>query len=181
MKSFKILFLGVSLIFLSISKLYANEIGMTVPEFTQAQNIEISRTGDHDLSCNALSKEAGHMMKIMHRTQDIKNNSDLKSHGVTAAGAIGSLLIGSATGGVGLALGSFLMNHNIDDARDRADTLNSIAAQRRTLMMGIHNAKGCFGPVEHAMQNPPAFDPIDHIARNYNNKNYTELRRRYND
>lgn len=121
------------------------------------------------------------MAKIIFATQDVKNNSELRSHGVTAAGAIGSFLIGSATGGIGLAVGGFLMNHTIDERKDRADTLQDTAAQRRTLMMGIHNAKGCFGPIEHAMQNPSEFNPIGSLALSTEQKYYAELRKRYND
>lgn len=105
----------------------------------------------------------------------------MKSHGITAAGAIGSLLIGSATGGIGLAVGGFLMNHSVEERSDEADKIQDIAAQRRTLMMGIHNAKGCFGPIEHAMQNPSEFDPIGTIALSNESKYHAELRKRYND
>jgi len=121
------------------------------------------------------------MAQIIHSTQDIKNRSEMKSHGVTAAGAIGSFLIGSATGGIGLAVGGFLMNYGIEERSDQADAMQDVAAQRRTLMMGIHNAKGCFGPIEHALQNPSEFNPIGAIALSTESKYQAELRKRYND
>ena len=145
------------------------------------ENLKISQSGDLELSCGALSNEAGRMSHIIHATQDIKDNSELKSHGITAAGALGSFLIGSATGGIGLAVGGFLMNHNIEERKDQADTIQDTAAQRRTLMMGIHNAKGCYGPIEHAMQSPADFDPIGKIALSADNAYYADLRKRYND
>ena len=70
----------------------------------------ISKIGDTELSCGALSTEAQNMRDIIYIMEDEKTSSKLKSHGVTAAGAVGSLLIGTATGGVGLALGGFLLD-----------------------------------------------------------------------
>lgn len=146
------------------------------------KTLQISKPGDLELSCQQLSVEAENMAQVIHTTQDVKNNSDMKSTGVTAAGAIGSFLIGSATGGIGLAVGGFLMNQGIEDRKDRADEMQDIAEQRRTLMMGIFNAKECFGPIEHAMRNPEEFDPLRKIALNTTESKYqADLRRRYND
>lgn len=181
MKSAKPLILGALYILLTTTSSLANETNSIGEDFVDLQTIEISKPGDHELSCHALSEEAGNMAKVIHTTQDIKNSSELKSHGVTAAGAIGSFLIGSATGGIGLAVGGFLMNYNIEERKDQADSLQDVAAQRRTLMMGIYKAKECFGPIEHAMQNPSEFDPIGNIALGSEKKYYAELRKRYND
>ncbi|MCB1563764.1 MAG: hypothetical protein KDJ75_09340 [Alphaproteobacteria bacterium] len=118
----------------------------------QAQSLQVSRRGDVDMSCGALSQEAATMRDIILTTQGIKDDSRLKQHGVNAAGAIGGFLIGSVTGGVGLAAAGFLIDHNIGETASDADSVQDIAAQRRALMIGIHTAKGCYGPMEHALQ-----------------------------
>jgi hypothetical protein len=118
----------------------------------KAQSLQVSRRGDVDMSCGALSQEAATMRDIILTTQDIKDDSRLKRHGVNAAGAIGGFLIGSVTGGVGLAAAGFLIDHNIGETADDADSVQDTAAQRRALMIGIHTAKGCYGPMEHALQ-----------------------------
>ena len=128
------------------------------------KQLEISRTGDLGLSCGALSREAMNMRDIIYSTQDVKDAAKLQSHGITAAGAIGSFLIGSVTGGVGLAVGGFLLEQNVGETESDADAVQDIAEQRRTLMMGIFNAKGCQGPLEHAMQNPEIFSPLSQLA-----------------
>ncbi len=128
------------------------------------ENLAISHENDLNMVCGDLSKEALYMRDIIYTTQDIKDRAKMQSHGVTAAGAIGSFLIGSVTGGVGLALGGFLLDQNIGQTEDDADSLQDTAAQRRTLMMGIYNAKGCEGPLEHAMQNPEIFNPLAKVA-----------------
>lgn len=155
----------------------------TTPKVT-TENLVISKAGDVEMSCGALSKEAVTMRNIIHEMEEVKNGSEIQSHGVTAAGAVGSFLIGSVTGGIGLAVGGFLLDRNISANKDDADEIQDIAKQRRTLMMGIYNAKSCFGPLEHAMQNPEERDAMDIIAdiQPASGQTYqTELRRRYND
>lgn len=133
-------------------------------EEIRTEDLSISKIGDTELSCGGLSSEAGNMRDIIFTTQDIKDSARMQSHGITAAGALGSFLVGTVTGGVGLAVGGFLLDQNIGKTERDADALQDIAAQRRTLMMGIFNAKGCEGPLEHAMQNPEIFDPLGDIA-----------------
>ena len=130
----------------------------------RAEDLSISKIGDTELSCGGLSSEAGNMRDIIFTTQDIKDSARMQSHGITAAGALGSFLVGTVTGGVGLAVGGFLLDQNVGKTEREADALQDTAAQRRTLMMGIFNAKGCEGPLEHAMQNPEIFDPLGNIA-----------------
>ncbi|MCB1651862.1 MAG: hypothetical protein KDI46_07420 [Alphaproteobacteria bacterium] len=125
---------------------------------------QVSYLGDTEKSCGALSAEAARMRDIIYTTADLKNKSKLQTNGVTAAGAVGSLVVGSVTGGIGLALGGFLLEHNISETSERADEVQDIAEQRRSLMMGIYNAKGCVGPIEHAMQNPDKFNLLNEIA-----------------
>ena len=100
------------------------------------------------------------MRDIIYATQDLKDSAKMRKNGIKAAGAIGSFLIGSVTGGVGLAVGGFLLDQGVEEVSTNADEFQDTAEQRRTLMMGIYNAKGCFGPLDHAMQNPEIFDPL---------------------
>ncbi len=143
--------------------------------------LKVTKAGDLEKSCGPLSAEAANMRDIIYVTQDIKNKSNMQSHGVTAAGTIGSFLIGSVTGGIGLAVGGMLIDYSIDGNADDAEKIQDIAQQRRTLMMGIYNAKNCQGPLEHAMQNPEEFDPLGQLASTDGTVYHGELRRRYNN
>ena len=127
------------------------------------KTLQISYEGDVEMQCNALSQEAEVMRDLIYATQEIKDRAKMRKTGIKAAGALGSFLIGSVTGGVGLAVGGFLLDQGVDQTRTNADIFQDTAEQRRTLMMGIYNAKGCFGPLDHAMQNPEIFDPIPTI------------------
>ena len=120
----------------------------------KAMDLQVSRVGDTEMSCGSLSQEAMVMRDIIGTTQDIKNESQMQSHGISAVGAVGSFVIGTVTGGIGLAAAGMLLDHNIDQKSEQADSVQDLAKQRRSLMVGIYNAKGCFGPVEHAMNDP---------------------------
>ena len=134
------------------------------PTVEDLENLSISQPGDLEMMCGDLSKESMNMRDIIYATQDVKDRAKMRSHGIKAAGAVGSFLVGTVTGGVGLALGGFLLDQNVGATASDADEIQDIAEQRRTLMMGIYNAKGCEGPLEHAMQNPEIFDPLGKLA-----------------
>lgn len=121
----------------------------------EALALQVSRVGDVELSCGQLSQEAVLMRDIVMTTQDIKDNSDIKNKGITAMGAVGSFFIGSVTGGVGLAAAGYLLKDATEDVAEKADGVQDIAEQRRSLMLGIYNAKGCLGPMDHAMLDKP--------------------------
>lgn len=124
----------------------------------KATELEVSRAGDLDLTCADLSREAETMRDIILANEEIKDDADDKSMGISAAGAVGSMLIGTATGGVGLAAMGFMLDKQTEDRSDKADAVQDIAEQRRTFVMGIYNAKGCYGPMDHAMTMPEEDD-----------------------
>src|SRR6056297_3481842 len=104
----------------------------------EAIPLQVSRLGDVEMSCGALSEEALTMREIVNTTQDIQDESSLQSYGINAAGALGSFVIGTATGGIGLAAAGFLLDQNVDSKADAAESVQDIAQQRRSLMLGIY-------------------------------------------
>lgn len=140
--SFLGVFAGLSLLALSHSPAGAVE----------ALELQVSRVGDLELSCGQLSREAELMRDIITTTEDIKDDTKMKSRGAAVAGAAASFLVGTVTGGVGVAAAGFLIDHQINEKAEDADSVQDIAEQRRTLMVGIYNAKGCSGPIDHVMQ-----------------------------
>ncbi len=131
-----------------------------------AIELHVSQEGDLEMSCGTLSQEASLMREIITTTQDIKSTSKVRSRGVGVASAVGSFLIGSATAGIGFAAAGYLFNHTTEDKVQDVDHIQDIAQQRRSLMVGIFNAKGCEGPIEHVMQdNLPTPDPAFELAR----------------
>lgn len=141
-------------------------LGVVAPAYAlEAQELQVSRVGDLEMGCGALSQEALLMREIVQTTEDIKDANKLQNHGITAAGALGSFLISSVTGGAGIAAAGFLLKQVNNGDMSEADSVQDIAKQRRSLMMGIYNAKGCFGPMEHVMQDGELDrDPLLEVA-----------------
>lgn len=113
--------------------------------------LKVVRDGDTDLNCQQLVDEALLMRDIIQTTEDVKSDARLNGHAVTAAGAVGSFLIGTVTGGIGLAAAGFLVNQEVEEDAENADNVQDTATQRRALMVGIHKAKGCETSMEAAM------------------------------
>lgn len=127
-------------------------------------NLRVSREGDLEFSCGQLSQEALLMRDIIEITQDTRDNTEVTNTGIGVAGAVGSFLIGSVTGGIGLAAAGYVAKEMAEEEAEDAEGLQDIAFQRRALMMGIFNAKGCEGPIEHALQDREPQDPLTRLA-----------------
>lgn len=144
-------------------------------------NLQVSREGDLELTCGELSQEALLMRDIIEITQDTRDNSKITNTGIGVAGAIGSMLIGTATGGIGLAAAGLLAKEAASDKAEDAEGLQDIAFQRRALMLGIYNAKGCEGPMEHALLDRAPQDPITRIATMEPSAGGKEEKQSYNE
>lgn len=117
------------------------------PQALPIEEFTISRKGDLELSCTELFHEAQAMSMVIEDTTQIKNNSEMQSRGISAAGAVGSFLVGTVTGGIGLAVGGLLLDRSVGGREDDADKIQDIAEQRRTFIMGIYTAQECEGDI----------------------------------
>lgn len=132
----------------------------------EVRTLQVSYEGDLKMDCGELSREASLMRDIIFTTQDIKDDGTLKKAGIGVAGAIGSFLVGTVTGGIGIAAAGFVAKEANESISNDADDVQIIAKQRRTLMLGIYNAKGCLGPMDHALTDPEKLDLMGMEALN---------------
>lgn len=114
--------------------------------------LQVTQPDDMNLSCNGLHQEALLMRDIIQTTEELKNQAQMKEHGIKAAGAIGSFLIGSVTGGLGLAAAGFLANNEVESDAKSADAIQDKAEARRSLMVGLYNGKNCLGSIDYVLQ-----------------------------
>ena len=87
------------------------------------------------------------MNEIISTTQSIKDQKNIEKTGVTALGALGSFLVGTATGGIGIAAAGFVLKENLEGYEDNADEIQDVAEQRQTFVSGIYKAKQCTKPL----------------------------------
>ena len=111
---------------------------------------KVVKDGDLEMSCEALVEEAILMRDIIQTTEDIKSDARFNGHAVTAAAGLGSFIVGTVTGGIGLAAAGFLASQKAETNEQSAEDIQDIAHQRRALIKGIHKAKNCENSMDDA-------------------------------
>ena len=122
------------------------------PAPASATWLSISQYGDGNLNCSQLSREAFVMKSIIAQTQDERQDSKMQTQGIGVVGTAASFVVGSVTGGLGIAAAGLFARHASDQAGNEAEAIQDIAQQRRALMVGLFKGKDCVGPVEGALQ-----------------------------
>lgn len=117
-------------------------------------DLQVSKRGDIEMSCGELSEEVALMDDIIATTQDIRDQSKMKENGIGVAGAAASFLVGTLTGGLGIAAAGYFANEAVEDKGDSAESVQDIAEQRRSFVTGIYNSKGCLGPIDRSEKDP---------------------------
>lgn len=113
---------------------------------------DIIRTGDTELTCNQISTEITSMESVIVKSLEEQRDGEMTSTGVGVAKTVGGLLVGSLGGVLGIMAAGHLAAEAADDKVEEAAAEENAAAQRRSFMIGIYNAKGCQGPLQ------PGFD-----------------------
>lgn len=122
-------------------------------------DIQISRADDLLMSCHEISQEISLMETIIQQSQLTQGKAELTSTGVGVAKTVASYFIGSLGGALGILAAGYLVNEATDDRADNAKTLENLAKQRRSFMVGIYNARTCVGPLDLASIEPAAGMP----------------------
>lgn len=165
MKTFTIKSMKVRLALLSCATLtFMLPHSAHAVDTVKAGEMKVTHVGDVELSCAALSEEAAYMRDIIDNKESLKQDAKMQEYGVNAAAGIGSFLVGTVTGGIGFAAAGFLAAEAINEDAEEAEALRDVASQRRSFMMGIFNAKGCYGPIEHVMLRAPEQDEATELA-----------------
>ena len=118
----------------------------------EAAGLEVIRPGDTALSCGQIAGEIALMEDVVFRSRDIEKRSHYTSAGVGVAKTAVGFLIGSLPGALGVMAAGHIVSEATDDRGESAAALQDAAAQRRSMMIGIFNAKGCEGPIYMSLE-----------------------------
>ena len=124
----------------------------------------VSQSVDARMDCHQLSNEAFIMKSIIAQTRNQRQGFKMQTQGIGVVGTAASFVVGSVTGGLGIAAAGLFARHATDQAGDHAEIMQEVAQQRRTLMIGMFNGKGCVGPIEGALQDAPMPSELNQIA-----------------
>jgi hypothetical protein len=113
------------------------------PVHAAAPKLEISMPGDEIMDCPAIAQEVSKMDDVILQSYIVQQSSEKTTLGVGVAKTVGSFLVGSLTGALGILAAGHFASEAADDKGEVAAALEDIARQRRSLMVGMHNAKEC--------------------------------------
>lgn len=116
--------------------------------------LEISMPGDADMDCARIGQEVGMMDQLIAGSYSTREKSDQTSIGVNVVKTIGSVLVGTLTGTIGFMAAGHLAAEAADHRSEVAEETGEIALQRRSLMVGMFQAKQCEGDLP-APPSPP--------------------------
>ena len=128
--------------------------------------VQISQTGDTNLDCGQISSEVSSMNALVSRARKIERDTEMTNTGLGVAKTVGSFLIGSLGGALGILAAGHFASEVTDEKIDAALAAENSAKQRISLMSGIFDTKGCQGPLQAALDlpaggdgNPAAIEP----------------------
>lgn len=126
-----------------------------------ASAFEVARIGDLDMDCYQISREISAMELLVAQAVEEQESTKMTSTSVAVAKTVGSYLVGTLAGGLGILAAGYIVSEATDDREENAIALQNGAEQRRSFMAGIYNARGCNGPLALAAIQPAAGEEQD--------------------
>jgi hypothetical protein len=125
----------------------------------------VTQPDDLMLNCDQLWEEAFTMKHIIASTQDMRSDSEMRIRGIGVLGTAASYLVGTVTGGIGIAAAGMIAKEAASSSEESAEKIQDVAEQRRTLMVSLFNIRQCEGDIQQAMIDPVPVNPIEKITR----------------
>lgn len=142
--------LGVALLAaLTVTTAMAHAAGTApVPAHKPAPpQLQIFMPGDDVLDCAGIRQHIASMEEMIVSSDQEQRAAQNTGTGISIAKAIGGFLIGSIPGAIGVMAAGHVASEAAEGKADVAEAREDIAGQRRSMMIGMYNAKGCTGPI----------------------------------
>lgn len=111
------------------------------------EKIEIWMAGDELLDCGGIRREIAAMEEVIIRNDEAQQSAQNTGTGISIAKAIGGFLIGSIPGAIGVMAAGHVAGEAAETQAEDAEAREDVAQQRRSMMIGMYNAKECKGPI----------------------------------
>lgn len=111
------------------------------------------KKADSTLSCDQIAHEVVELDQVIREARDSRQNSDNAGTGISVARTVGSLLVGSLGGVVGIVAVGALAGEVADDAGEDAAAIEENAAERQSRLAGVYEGKGCEGELALTQDN----------------------------
>lgn len=143
-------------------------LALIIPKQTYAQTdafshiMRITQPGDSKLNCLSISSEISEMDTIILEAEEKKRNTRVAGTGFGVAQTVGSFMVGSLGGVLGIFAAGAIIDNAADNKVEKVQEIQNAAAQRRSLMAALYDTRECFGPLaqEMALIEPAAGEEI---------------------
>lgn len=143
---------------------------MSEEEIAATEDMEVTQTGDGHLTCDQIAHEVVELDRLIRNARHTQNRSDNAGTGVTVAKTVGSLLVGSLGGVVGIVAVGALAGEAAESTGEKAAAIEENAEERQNRLAGIFEGKGCEGELALTEDNPDDVAKIEPASGSINAK-----------
>ena len=125
---------------------------------------------DSDMTCEQIAHEVVELDRIIRTARETQQSSNNAGTGVTVAKTVGSILVGSLGGVVGIAAVGALAGEAAEDSGEKAAVIEENAEERQNRLAGVFDGKGCEGELaltgeeENEPEDPSKVEPSSGTA-----------------
>ena len=101
--------------------------------------------GDTRMSCDQIASEIVELDRIIRTARTTRKNSDNTGTGVSVAKTVGSFLVGSLGGVIGIVAVGALAGEVAENSGEEAAAIEENAEERQNRLAGVFEGKGCEG------------------------------------
>lgn len=153
----------------------ANHRSVKVSAAPEAKDIAIK--SDINMSCDQIANEVVELDRVIHKARATQQDSDNAGTGVSIAKTVGSLLVGSLGGVVGIVAVGALAGEAAENSGENAAKIEESAEERQNRLAGVFDGKGCEGELaltEDAPEKVAKIEPASGTAPASQKRRYNE-------
>ena len=122
---------------------------------------EIIVKDDTVLSCDQIASEVVELDHVIRKARATQQSSENAGTGVSVARTVGSLLVGSLGGVVGIVAVGALAGEAAENSGEKAAKIEEGAEERQNRLAGVFDGKGCEGELALTEEAPEAVAKVE--------------------
>ena len=116
---------------------------------------------DTAMTCEQIANEVVELDRTIRNARTTQTSSHNTGTGVSVARTVGSFLVGSLGGVIGIVAVGALAGEVVDNSGEKAATIEENAEERQNRLAGIFEGKGCDGELALTEDNPEDVTAIE--------------------
>jgi len=142
---------------------------------------EVVQKNDAHMTCEQIAHEVVELDRIIRTARHTQSRSDDAGTGVSVAKTVGSLLVGSLGGVVGIVAVGALAGEAAENSGEKAAVIEENAEERQNRLAGVFEGKGCEGKLALTEEAPEVSKGAANVEPASGSPVYTPKKPRYNE